>query len=72
MLKPQHKSKVGRPPRPRGMETTRIGVEGRELIEQIALDIFTDMSNAGATLQQTLAAIYLSGVENALAATKDG
>ena len=35
---------------------------------RIALGIFTDMVNSGATLQETLAAVYLSGSENALAA----
>lgn len=53
------------------MQATRLGVESREMIEAIALEIFTDMSNAGATLQQTLAAIYLSGMENALEASRD-
>ena len=70
-LRPQHPSKIGRPPRPTGLQITRLGVEGRMMIESIALDIFTDMTNAGATLQQTLAAIYLSGAENALEALKD-
>jgi hypothetical protein len=40
----------------------------REFIEQMALSIFTDMVNAGCSLQATLAAIYLSGCENALRA----
>ncbi len=34
-------------------------------VEGIALAIFTDMTNSGATLQETLAAIYLSGLEHA-------
>ena len=45
--------------------------EARECIERIALGIFTDMVNSGATLQETLAAVYLSGSENALAAYRE-
>jgi len=31
----------------------------------VALSIFTDMTNAGCSLQETLSAIYLSGLEHA-------
>jgi dissimilatory sulfite reductase (desulfoviridin) alpha/beta subunit len=44
--------------------------EDRECIESIVLSIYTDMVNSGASLQETLAAVYLSGCENALVATK--
>lgn len=42
--------------------------EARECIESIALDIYTDMVNSGASLQETLAAVYLSGCEHAISA----
>lgn len=48
-----------------------LGPEQREMIERIALSIYTDMVNAGATVQETLAAVYLSGSENALAAYRE-
>jgi len=57
-------------PRPQGMSIVTLPSEARECIESIALGIFTDMVNSGASLQETLAAVYLSGSENALAATK--
>jgi hypothetical protein len=35
-------------------------------LQRISLSIFTDMSNAGYTLRETLAAIYLSGIAHAV------
>ena len=58
-------------PRPVNMSTVALTSEQRECIERIALGIFTDMTNSGATLQETLAAVYLSGSENALAAYRE-
>lgn len=57
--------------RPLNMSTVTLTSDQRECIERIALGIFTDMVNSGATLQETLAAVYLSGSENALAAYND-
>lgn len=72
-LHPMHRSVLARRasgarPRPHGMKPLTLPVDTREFIERIALSIFTDMVNSGATFQQTLAAVYLSGCENALAA----
>lgn len=74
-LRPMHRSVLethqrarGYRPRPVNMSTVALTSEQRECIERIALGIFTDMTNSGATLQETLAAVYLSGSENALAA----
>jgi len=53
------------------MESMKMDPEVRQGIEKIALHIFTDMTNSGASLQQTLTAIYLSGVQNTIAAIKD-
>ncbi len=55
-------------PRPRDMSVIVMPTEARECIESIALDIYTDMVNSGASLQETLAAVYLSGCEHAISA----
>lgn len=52
-------------PRPSNMERMGITSEQRQSFEGIALDIFTDMTNAGCSLQETLAAIYVSGLVHA-------
>ena len=77
-LRPMHRSvrevqerARGFRPRPVNMSTVTMPPEARECIERIALGIFTDMVNSGATLQETLAAVYLSGSENALAAYRE-
>lgn len=51
--------------RPSGMAKIEVSPEQSEMLERIALEIFTDMTNAGATLQETLAAIYFSGLVHA-------
>ena len=51
-------------PRPYGMSVIAMPHEARECIESIVLSIYTDMVNSGASLQETLAAVYLSGCEN--------
>lgn len=77
-MRPMHRSVLekqarsrGYRPRPVNMSTVALPDEARECIERIALGIFTDMVNSGATLQETLAAVYLSGSENALAAHRE-
>jgi len=45
--------------------------EVREAMEEMALEIFTDMVNSGASLQQTLTAIYLSGIEHTMSSLKE-
>ena len=77
-LRPMHRSVLekhararGYRPRPVNMSAVALPSEARECIERIALGIFTDMVNSGATLQETLAAVYLSGSENALAAYRE-
>lgn len=71
-LRPIHSSVSGRLSmlrghslHPTGMSRLAMADEQRQCVESIALGIFTDMTNAGATLQQTLAAVYLSGAEHA-------
>lgn len=62
-LNPLHQSAV-RPlkVRPTKMHTMALSVDMRRLLEAEVLDIFTSMSNAGASFPQTLLAIYLSGM----------
>lgn len=69
-LQAQHHSKVGTMPKPRNMEIARMSPDTRRFIENEALSIFTDMSNQGASLQQTLAAIFLSGMNAATEARR--
>lgn len=61
-LRPQHRSTLNLRLKPRDMASAKLDVEQRLLIETEALAIFTDMVNSGASLQQTLAAIFLSGM----------
>lgn len=51
--------------RPTSMRRMQLTREQRVLIETEALDIFTTMTNGGCTLQQSLAAIFLSGMNAA-------
>ena len=57
--------------RPNGMEKLVVTSEQREVVEKVALEIFTDMINAGATFQETLAAIYVSGAKHMAFVCKD-
>lgn len=51
---------------PRGMEKTHVGSrQAREFIEAEAIDIFTAMVNGGCTFQQSLAAVFMSGMNAA-------
>lgn len=67
-LLPQHHSVLARSARVRapGMATVDCTADVREGMERIALGIFTDMTNAGSTFQQALAAIYVSGLQHAI------
>lgn len=69
-LQSLHSSRMRRHPviRPLGMTRSNLPPEHREFLEDLSLGIFTDMVNAGATFQQALSAIYVSGMQNAIAA----
>lgn len=70
-ITPQHHSLLNvNFKRPKGMDRTHLPNEHRVMIEEQALAIFADMTNAGCSLQQTLAAIYLSGMNAAIEATR--
>ncbi len=51
--------------RPQNMSIISVTSEQRCMLEQVALDIFTDMTNAGATFHQAMASVYLSGLKHA-------
>lgn len=52
---------------PRGMDRATATPEQIAAVQRIAIGVFTDMSNAGYSLRETLAAIYLTGAQNAIA-----
>lgn len=58
--------------RPIGMDSMPVTNEQREVLERVCLDIFTDMVNAGAPLQEILSAVYMSGVHHTLSMVQDG
>ena len=64
-LKTQHSTAINKTIKPNGMDITKIPADTRKFVESEALSIFTSMTNAGASLQQTLLAIYLSGMSAA-------
>ena len=71
MIRPLHASALVSPKvRPRGMTRAHIAPELRLEIETQALSIFEDMTNAGCSLQQTLSAIFLSGMNAAMEVSK--
>ena len=69
-LHPLHFSIGGKFRRPHKMDSVSMPPEQIEAVERVALDILADMSNAGWPLQKALAAIYFTGVQDALAITK--
>lgn len=67
-LSPLHRSRraEGRPISPAGLSSIAMTIDQIEAIESVSLDVFTAVCNAGGTIQQALAAVYLSGLEHAL------
>jgi hypothetical protein len=63
-IKPQHHSVLRRRtiPKPYKMASIDMEPDARMFIEQEALEIFAAMTNSGATFQQSLAAVFLSGM----------
>lgn len=56
---------------PNRMDRVAIPDEMRETLTRIALDIFTDMSNANGSFQDAVLAIYLSGLQHGQAITEE-
>lgn len=63
----QQSKRAGFRIRPVKMDAMTITHDQREHLERVVLDIFTDMTNAGASIQEILSAIYLSGVQHTIA-----
>lgn len=72
-LYPIHPSvlKEGRRIHPKNMGSGVLSPDSNQAIQELVLEVFADMANAGATLHQTLTAIYLSGVNHAVAMLKE-
>ena len=56
---------------PYRMDKADITPEQNEAAQRISLEIFTDMSNAGFSLREALAAIYVSGIAHAISVFKE-
>lgn len=67
-LRPVHRSVPPGGLLPRGMTRTRLTEEQAYFLDRFALSIFTDCVNAGRTFQEAITAVYLSGMENGIAA----
>ena len=71
-LTPRHRSTLKQQrTAPRGLDCAVLPDETRVFIEAETLDIYTRMVNAGCSLQQTLTAVFLSGMSAANAAQRD-
>lgn len=57
--------------RPLNMDRMEISIEHAEALDSIVLGVFADMSNAGASLAESLRAIYMTGVQNTLSITEE-
>ena len=66
-----HQSARGRRLPMRDMDSLEVSSEHLRVLEEIALDVFTTMSNAGYSFSETLAAVYFSGIQHALSHKKD-
>jgi hypothetical protein len=56
---------------PYNMDRCNVTADQNEAAQQIALSIFTDMSNASFSFREALAAIYLSGMQHAVSILQD-
>lgn len=63
MLNPIHHSTMHRIRIPSGFGRAKINDADRVFVEKQALEIFTAMTNRGASFQQSLCAIFLSGMD---------
>lgn len=61
-----------RPPRVRDMDRMDLTREQIEVIEQICIDIFVDMTNAKRSVVECMTAAFLTGVHLTLEIRKEG
>lgn len=69
-LHPIHWSIRDQRPRPYNMDRIILPRELAEFADRMALEIFTDMVNSGAPFAEALAAIYVSGLQHAVAVSQ--
>jgi len=50
--------------KPRSLDRVTVGIEAKECLGALAIDVFMCASNSGATFQEALLAVYLTGLEN--------
>ena len=55
---------------PLGMDKVAMPADQVAVMQKIALEVFTDMSNSGFSLRDTVAAIYLTGAQHAISVLK--
>ena len=48
------------------MDYHEMSIESKEVITSVAMDIYLDIVNAGHSLQETVAALYYSGIMHAI------
>ena len=70
-IEPMHSSLRQRCRQPYGFDSMECTNEQRAALEQVAIDTFTSMVNAGHTFQSALGAVYLSGIHHAIDTTKE-
>lgn len=70
-LRAPHHSVRGKLRKPHDMSCMTLPLEVREAVENLVLEIFTDMANAGYPFHECLAAIYVSGISHAIEIGKE-
>jgi hypothetical protein len=57
--------------KPRNLERVNAEFEVKESLGKLAIDVFMCASNSGATFQEALLAVYLTGLENGSSAMRE-
>lgn len=70
-IEPVHHSLKGLRTTPYSMARTNMDREHYEAMVNVAVSIFTDCTNVGVSFQDSLLAIYLSGLHHGAALTKE-
>lgn len=70
-IEPVHHSLKGLQTTPYSMARTNIDWEHYEAMVNVAVSIFTDCTNVGVSFQDSLLAIYLSGLHHGATLTKE-
>lgn len=70
-LRPVHFSARDKRMLPRNMSRLAVSNEHYEAAVRVALDIFADCTNSGASFHDALLAVYLSGLQHGQALSKE-